>query len=62
MTTDCPNCGDEIPDPLSIIADDGVCPSCGTGRDELFDIALGETPDRTGEETIADNYAMEVDG
>jgi RNA polymerase subunit RPABC4/transcription elongation factor Spt4 len=62
VTATCPDCGDEIDNALAIIEEDGACPNCGTGRDELFDIALDTDPDRSPAETIAGNYEMEADG
>lgn len=60
-TVPCPNCGEPLADALAIIEDDGACPECEKTRDELFDIALETTPDRSAGEAIADNYAPEVD-
>lgn len=60
-TVPCPNCGEPLADALAIIETDGACPECEKTRDELFDIALEATPDRSAEAVIADNHAPEVD-
>ena len=56
----CPACGESI-DAVETICERGRCPECRTGLGELFSEA-SDVPDRTPEEIIDENHALEVDG
>jgi len=51
VITDCPACGEAIPF-YETVDERGECPECGTHRDELFAIAIGE--DEQLQEVAAD--------
>ena len=55
----CPACDEPI-DAVETICETGRCPECRTGLDELFSEA-SDDPERSPEDIIDENHALEVD-
>ena len=55
----CPACGERI-DAVDVICETGRCPECRTSVRDLFD-AASDDPERSPEDIIDENRALEVD-
>ena len=55
----CPACDEPI-DAVDVICETGRCPECDTSVRDLFD-AASDDPERSPEDIIDENHALEVD-